>query len=559
MTLITTQNTGYLEDDYLDGPYLGGSNFGNSGLQFLAQISTTTALGLQFQGQISTSFTNGIQFQGTIAAINANGIQFRGVIAAESVSGLQAKAVIAELNAYGLQARAEITDGEFSGIQFIADLSSKDARALQFSSDVAYKKAIGIEFRADRGIYHNFACESGYLERAYLSEPYLTEKPCASMGLQFQVVGTDHDAEGVQFLSFINALHATGVQAHVTINTTRAYGVQFLAILTNTLTTGIQAQGNIATRLITGIQALGNIHAIGPLGTQFFSLRVAPTGVQFNTVLYNTDNLRILCDFLSRGTTGQNWTANSTAPGHFNINNVNTDVVEEVWKSDGDLTGVVITCDTEVAQGVFVDTLAILNHNLTTSASVTLLASNDPTFGVVGETIPLIMGREENFYYIAPTYPLQGYRYWRFLINDVTNPNTDGLKIGAIVFGSSVIFQGECFVDEVGFTLQDFADTVRTAGFRNVANSRALKKKLNLEFRFLSYSKVNFRQMRQMFRRERTTLTCLWIPTPDVNDQEYTARFAIFGKLTSIPRENHKSHGRTSDYVSFDIEVDEST
>ena len=558
MTLVTTQNTGYLEPDYLDGPYLGGANFGNSGLQFLAQIDTTKSHGLQFEGTIATSFAQGLQFLGTITYSGPQGIQFQGIIDYENVAGLQAEAIIAELSASGLQARAVISDGNFSGIQFSADLDSGEARGLQFDAQIGDVKAIGIEFRADKGIYHHFDCDgAGYLEGGYLEDAYLTSKPCAHMGLQFEVIGTTHDAEGLEFRSFIDAIRSTGVQALAIIDTTKAYGVQFLAVLNASEATGVQAEGHISTGLVSGLQALGIINAISPAGLQFDSLRVAPVGLQFNSILYNTTNLRILCDFVSRGSDGDTWVSNSTAPGHFNPNNLNTDVVEEVWRSNGDVTGVSLTCDTQIAQGAFVDTLALLNHNLTTSASVTLLASNDPTFSVVGETIPLIMGREENFYYIAPTFPLNGYRYWRFLINDVTNP--DGyLQIGTIVFGSSVIFQGECFVDEVGFTLQDFADTVRTAGFRNIANSRAIKKKLNLEFRFLNYSKVNFRQMRQMFLRERTTLTCLWIPTPDINDQEYTARFAVFGKLASIPRELHKSLGRTADYVSFDIEVDES-
>jgi len=64
--------------------------------------------------------------------------------------------------------------------------------------------------------------------------------------------------------------------------------------------------------------------------------------------------------------------------------------------------------------------------------------------------------------------------------------------------------------------------------------------------------------MRDMFRRERTVLKCLWIPTPDPDNQEYSARFAMFSKLAQIPVESHNHKGGDADYVTFSIELDES-
>jgi hypothetical protein len=132
------------------------------------------------------------------------------------------------------------------------------------------------------------------------------------------------------------------------------------------------------------------------------------------------------------------------------------------------------------------------------------------------------------------------------------------LQIGTIVYGTSQIFQGECFVDELEFTLKDFADTVATEGFTNVANSRAIKRSVRLDFRSLEANERNFKILRDIFENIRTTLKCLWIPTPDVNDQEITAKFAAFGKLPSLPSERHNSKGNNNDYVSMTLEVDES-
>jgi len=81
---------------------------------------------------------------------------------------------------------------------------------------------------------------------------------------------------------------------------------------------------------------------------------------------------------------------------------------------------------------------------------------------------------EENIYYIAPEFPTQQYRYWRFVINDVTNPDTY-LQIGTIIFGTTVILQGECFVDELTRRTKHFSDKVQTEGFTNVSNDRALE------------------------------------------------------------------------------------
>jgi len=312
---------------------------------------------------------------------------------------------------------------------------------------------------------------------------------------------------------------------------------------------------------------------LNPLGMQVEVVNQFPLGMQTTISLYNTKNLRILCSFPSRGLStaagvnawgypagqGKNWVSNTTEAGDFSPFNLNTDIVEEVWRSDAPtLTGISLDCDTERPQGVFLDTFAILNHNMTTSASVTLIGSNSSTFAPVGVTIPLEVREDDpNIYYIAPTLPNSGYRYWRVSIDD--SSNTKGfVQIGTIIFGASSLFTGECFVDQVMFQLKDYTDSVSTEAFTNVTNSRAQKKILSLEFRSLAYLKSNFRLMRGLFRVKKTVSKCLWIPTPSATNQEYTARFALFSKLVQIPVEQHNHKGGDADYVSFSIELDES-
>jgi hypothetical protein len=315
-------------------------------------------------------------------------------------------------------------------------------------------------------------------------------------------------------------------------------------------------------------QVLGKVYVDRLLGSQVVAIRAKGFFSQARGVLYNTTNLRILSDFASRGVetgtglnswgypiaSGLTWKATSTEAGHFDPNNLNTDVVEEVWRSAaGQIAGVILSCDTEVSQGIFLDTFAILNHNLSLSASVVLQGSNVGTFATVGVSETLyVIRNHENIYYIAPTLPTESYRYWRVVITDLGNAD-NFLQIGTIVFGSSIIFQGECFVDEVTKSTKHFSDKVETEGFTNVSNDRALKYAVGLDFRRLRYNKGNYSNLRGVFDFARTNLKCLWIPTP-----EYPERFAVFGKLPTIPVEKHNVKGYDLDYVDFTIEVDES-
>jgi hypothetical protein len=286
------------------------------------------------------------------------------------------------------------------------------------------------------------------------------------------------------------------------------------------------------------------------LRTEFHRINTFVLRTQYLQAIYNTKLLRILCDFPSRGTSGTNWSVitGGTAVGDFSVNNLNTDLVEEIYRSLS--TTVIIQCDTEVPQGIFTDTLGILGHNLTRSAQVTMQGSNDPTFVIVGLT-EILDVELENMYWISQYLPQTSYRYWRFTFSDPTNANN--LQIGTIVFGPAIIFNGECFIDEVVRKKIHFADRVRTEGYTSVSNDRALKRAVSLAFRRLDFNRDNYTSLSGVIDSARTSLKCLWIPTP-----EYPSRFAVFGKLAEIPVENHKVIGQDADYIDLDITVDES-
>lgn len=285
------------------------------------------------------------------------------------------------------------------------------------------------------------------------------------------------------------------------------------------------------------------------LRAEFHRITAFRLNAQVTHAIYNTKLLRILCDFPSRGTSGTNWTvvAGGTEAGDFSVNNLNTDIIEQVYRSTS--KNVTIQCDTQITQGVFNDTVAILGHNFTTSATVTMQGSNDISFSSIGISESLDV-ELTNIYWISEYLPLTSYRYWRFIISDVTNASN--LQIGTIVFGPSIIFNGECFIDEVIRRKTHFADRVRTEGFTSVSNDRALKRAVSLSFRRLDYNRDNYSHLVGVIDSARTSLKCLWIPTP-----EYPSRFAVFGKLSEIPVENHKVIGENADYIDLDVTVDE--
>lgn len=525
----------YLEGPYLEDKYLISQGSGFLGMQSLFQINATTAVGQQTRFQI-VDFQNvfGLQSEfNIIDFVNLNAQQSLFIINVELPAGMQVlKELVGIFDSQGIQVDFEIESKTAAGLQayFVVNTSQPTAmqvlgNIIDFKKPTAMQaqfqivdttKTHGMEVRSDR--FPNKQCPGeGYLESAYLESPYLTPIWCAKPGMQtrFQVA---------------NALKEIGVQSE-------------FRIVDATEKLGVQTRFEI-------VDFFKNI------GLQFEAQTVENVGLQFLSTIYNTTNLRILCDFPSRGVSPSNWTANSVATGDFSAENLDTDIVEQVWRSaDSVVTGIQLTTDTGLPQGVFLDTLAILNHNMTRSANIQLIGSNDPTFSTVGTIIPL-QSREENIYYIAPALPTSGFRYWRISIDDSTNPN-GFVEIGVIVFGASQIFQGECFVDEIDFELRDYADTVNTEGFTNVANSRTQKRRVRLDFRSLDSNRNNFKTLRSIFTTSRTVLKCLWIPTPDPNDQEVTAKFAVFGKLSQIPVERHNNKGPRSDYASLSVDVDE--
>jgi len=433
----------------------------------------------------------------------------------------------------GMQAEFNIQDlPDETGMQALFSQAGVEKQTgMQTEFTIEDDVSFAMEFNADT-LSHKQCL--GYLVDPYLTTPYLVAQMCAHMGMQAEFAVIEPHEEGMQ--------------------------TEFQIV-------------DADDDSFNGMQTTFVVEDDASFGMQMLIQTIDLTGMQFLATLYNTKNLRILCDFQSRGdatTTGgtntwgndsgvgRNWKVNVTTdsgPDH-EIENLNTDIVEQTWKAESAKSGINLDCDTERAQGVFMDTFSIQNHNFTGGATVSLLGSNDSTFTVIGITRSLEVIDEPNIYHIEEDLPTTSYRYWRISIDDATNP--DPIEIGTIVFGASKIFTGECIVDEIDLERRDFADKIQTEGFTNISNSRTQKKVVGLRFRSLDFTRGNYQTLTDIFLTRRTVLKCLWIPTPDPSDNEFMARFAVFSKISRIPRERHNNKGSKLDFASFQLELDES-
>jgi len=374
---------------------------------------------------------------------------------------------------------------------------------------------------------------TGYLEGPYLGNPYL---------------GTNTGYLGLAYMSGPYLLYELRCGK---------LGIETLIVIDTDKPTGVETLLTIDTDKPTGIETLQVIDTDKPTGIEVLRLAAIETGVQSFIRLYNLDKLRVLCDFDSRGEVDFNWTviAGGTAAGDFNINNVNTDIWEEIYKSTSNL--VTIDCDTGLDAGSVIDTMWIGNHNLTTGALITVIGSNDPTFVTPSYSFNFPAVTRQEVYYIVPDadYPPPGVRYYRFTINDAPNPN-GFISFAHILFGTSVIFNGDCITNELTKQIVHFKDSIPTEGFTSNMNNRALRKVVGFTFQNLNYRLGNYTKLVDVFLSSRTDLKCLWIPYP-----LDPLRFGIFGKMTEIPAETHNVMGNANedlDFVSFNITIDES-
>jgi hypothetical protein len=376
-----------------------------------------------------------------------------------------------------------------------------------------------------------------------------------------QLVLDQEEATGIQSEMFIDSPdddRFQGIQAEMKVETEDPTGIQALMVKGTTDANGMQSDQKIVDEdddRFQGIQAEMKVDTEATPGFQSDQITTENFGMSATMSLYNQTQFRVLCDFSSRGTPalgGTNWVSVPTEDaGDFSPNNLNTDIVEQrtqvspvpaLWRLEVD-TGV---------SNTFVDTIGILEHNLTIAATVQFQASNDPLFSTIEFSINMTV-ELDNMYYIAPTLPTTPARYFRFLIQDPSN--TSGkLSIGTIVFGSAVVTTTkECFSNPIIYGKRHFKDTLPVEGFNTVSNDRAIRHFLGLRFEQLEFDGANFELLQEYYCTAKTDLKCLVIPRP-----ETPSAFAVFAKLVTLPEEQHNAIDVDNHYVQISLEWDES-
>jgi nitrogen regulatory protein PII len=361
---------------------------------------------------------------------------------------------------------------------------------------------------------------------------------------------------GSQVYQIIYEAIGEGAQALQKLYHPRQLGSQVNQKLYNIFEQDSQVNQIIEDVFSTGSQVKLKIYDEKNTGSQVMQIKSVKTGNQVQLVIYNVTQLRILQDFVSRGTPalgGLNWTSNvALKVGDFSTVNLNTDVLEQRCQTLALPPLWILTCDTGIPQGAFIDTLAILGHNLTKSARVEVQGSTDPLFGSVGFSV-VLNSELVNTYWISPALPNEGFRYWRLIIDDLTN-SSGSLYIGAIIFGSAAIMSvAETFENPIQYGLTHFKDSVETEGFRSVSNDRALRKQLTLNFSNLRYDSGNYALLKEYWLNAKTDIACLIIPRPTK-----ASAFAVFSKLTQLAKEEHNAISDYDHYVSFTLDWDES-
>lgn len=292
----------------------------------------------------------------------------------------------------------------------------------------------------------------------------------------------------------------------------------------------------------------------------FLTNGVRNTSFQMNWNFYNITNLRILWEIASDGIETDNFTASSTAATDKSIVNVKNDIIEKYWQSTS-TSSEWIQFDAGENIEIYIDTLGIIEHNFTTSVTLSLkgygtgsdLAPSN--WGTVPIYATISAGTNPNdprIVWCSPTDPSARYRHWRLEINDPTN-TADYLRIGRFMAGQSLVLNGENIVDTLKFSKNNFKEEIALNGFSSVFNNRALKKRLSITLSTLNVQTLsNYSLLNKYADYVRDVYKSLVIPDPG-NPYKYS----IFAKLTELPSEDISYVDSENEYSTYSLSYDE--
>ena len=311
---------------------------------------------------------------------------------------------------------------------------------------------------------------------------------------------------------------------------------------------------------------------------------------------YNLSQIRILWEIASDGLQFANITSSSEQIiGDFSVSNIKSDIIEQVWRAKSatqvgstyspNSVWFVIDCGlkagSSVTKEVVFDTLAILNHNLTKSAKISVWGygtsnTGSATRDIIKSSVALGTGKKiidgvspdadyYDFLWVMPEEDYAGAKAYRHYLVEITDTNNvdampDGtrfIQIGRFVAGAATIFtKEENLTSEITYQEVSYKDEVKINGFTSISNSRSIKKKIRASFKSLNAisnnGNTNYYNLKRYLRYCRDTLKALVII-----DSRDPYLFYAYGKVSEMPQEqcNYVDDGAL--YVSLDVEWDE--
>lgn len=460
------------------------------------------------QGYLETAYLDGGPYSYLAGQIQFGvGFQITQKIVGESDDphvGMQTQMAVNDSKISGAQTDMVVVKQPHTGFQIVGQIVDEtDDPHTGMQIEMLFNGKLGNRGMEINIEYPQIVWHPKYLNgpEGYLTDAYLAQKVCSLLGMMIEMRRFDQLATGMQIDRQI-----------VSPDDDAKIGMQ------------------IAQRVFKEI----------PKGFQIERVRIERVGMQSTLVLYNTTQLRIMYEFPSRGIPsygGNNWSSpQGTETGDFDVNNVNTDVLEQRTQSPDGILNWELRCDAGIFN-TFVDTIAILEHNLTTGATVQFQASDEFSYGTL-KYVRNITVEKTNSYFILPLadFPPVSARYYRFLISDTANPDNH-IRIGTIVFGTSVIFsQSTTFDLPLTYGKRHYKDTIQTEGYTSVSNDRATRKVLGLQFSQIDVNLSDYSKLQQYFDEAKTDLKCLIIPYP-----AKPSLFAVWSKLTQLPSESHNA------------------
>ena len=298
--------------------------------------------------------------------------------------------------------------------------------------------------------------------------------------------------------------------------------------------------------------------------------------------IYNTTHLRMLWEFALDGLKLQNIPLFTPASsGDFGVLNIKNDILEALYRVPQKEFYILFDCgavpegSNQRTKAISIDTFAMLNTNLTLDAQITLRGWGDaqasiPSINNMRNQATIIFNTtkrqlcgnddyQRDLIYLEPneSMAIRKFRYFLLDVNDSTN-QSNFLEVGRVLGGQSSILIDDVtdgsntFTDTIDFEERSYTDKLDLNGFSSIANERALKRSLGVEFKNMSIFSQNYLILRKYWRYCRDTKKALVIPILD-NPTGYH----LFAKLDSLPKQKIKYVEKNHVYTDFNLTWDE--